>query len=497
VTVTYPPGGPLNWLTIAPATGSADPRDPGSLTISVNSSAATFQKGTYTAVLSVSALPGDPKVTVTLYVPSASMVFGAVTSGAMAPAGPQDPQGLNVASIGPSGTFNFTIEPSTAPTGPPGGCVGQATTSLLTSSQWLIINGSTTTGSSTTNQNLQVSVQPAGLVPGTYVDYINLVPVGGTAETPVEVSLIVVPAPAQTFNFSYASGGAVPAPQSASFSSNCGVQLSFVVGASSDQGWLGVNLPGDPPSNTITIGPGVSFNITVTPSQPGGTPLAAGTYYGTVAVTDASGEASVMLCILTVTAAPSTASTTTVLSASPNPASSIQTVTLTATVSPSTATGTVAFYDGTTLLGTAALSSGVATMSMQFAFGSHTLTAVYSGDANDSPSTSTPVNLQVNGVLAATTTTLSAGETFIGAFSALLLTATVSPATATGTVAFFDGATQIGSVPLSSGTASFQVSTLAAGTHTLTASYGGDANDAASSSAGVTVTVSGSVSKPR
>ena len=320
---------------------------------------------------------------------------------------------------------------------------------------------------------------------------------GGTAETPVEVSLIVVPAPAQTFNFSYASGGAVPAAQSASFTSNCGVQLSFVVGASSDQGWLGVNLPGDPPSNTITIGPGVSFEHHGDSVEPGGTPLAAGTYYGTVAVTDTSGEASVMLCILTVTAAPSTASTTTVLSASPNPASITQTVTLTATVSPSAATGTVAFYDGTTSLGSATLSGGVATLSTQFAFGSHTLTAVYSGDTNDSPSTSAVVSLQVNGVLAPTTITISPLPATIAPGNPVVLFATVSPATATGTVTLFDGAMQVGSAPLSGGMVGFLISTMPPGTHTLSVSYGGDANDAPSTSAPVTVTILSSVQRPR
>jgi sugar lactone lactonase YvrE len=71
--------------------------------------------------------------------------------------------------------------------------------------------------------------------------------------------------------------------------------------------------------------------------------------------------------------------------ASANPAFVSSPVTLTATVS-STAgmpAGTVSFYDGTTLLGPGTLSTGVATYtSPGLAAGSHSITAVYSGDGN-------------------------------------------------------------------------------------------------------------------
>jgi Bacterial Ig-like domain (group 3) len=56
-------------------------------------------------------------------------------------------------------------------------------------------------------------------------------------------------------------------------------------------------------------------------------------------------------------------------------------------------------------------------------------------------------------------------------------TATVSPASATGTITFYDGGTKIGTAALdSSGTATITSSALAAGTHKITASYGGDQN---------------------
>ncbi len=69
------------------------------------------------------------------------------------------------------------------------------------------------------------------------------------------------------------------------------------------------------------------------------------------------------------------------------------------------------------------------------------------------------------------------------------LTAVVAPSNSTGMVTFQDGATTLGTVTLSGGTATFVTSTLTAGAHSLTAVYGGDANDAPSSSGIVTQTV--------
>jgi len=61
-------------------------------------------------------------------------------------------------------------------------------------------------------------------------------------------------------------------------------------------------------------------------------------------------------------------------------------------------------------------------------------------------------------------------------------TATISPSTATGTVTFYDGATSLGTGSLSSGTATLATSTLTVGSHSITAAYGGDTDDAVSTS---------------
>jgi Bacterial Ig-like domain (group 3) len=57
-------------------------------------------------------------------------------------------------------------------------------------------------------------------------------------------------------------------------------------------------------------------------------------------------------------------------------------------------------------------------------------------------------------------------------------------------VTFLDGQVSIGSSQASGGSASFSTSALAVGTHLLTASYSGDANDLASTSAPIDVTIS-------
>jgi len=82
--------------------------------------------------------------------------------------------------------------------------------------------------------------------------------------------------------------------------------------------------------------------------------------------------------------------TSTTITASPNPALLSQSVTFTATVTGTSPSGSVQFKDGTTNLGSAVtLSSGRAPLSIStLAVGSHSITAVYSGDISNGLSTS-------------------------------------------------------------------------------------------------------------
>ena len=182
------------------------------------------------------------------------------------------------------------------------------------------------------------------------------------------------------------------------------------------------------------------------------------------------------------------ASTTTAVSSSANPSAFGQAVTLSATVqtaSGGNTTGTITFLDGPTSLGTSAVSSNAAQLSLStLSPGSHSITAKYSGDANFTASTSTAVTQTVN--QASTTTAVGSNLNPATFGQSVVFTATVQSAggTPTGTVTLMDGTTSLGSSSLSSGgSAQFTVGGLSAGTHSITAAYGGDANFTASSSA--------------
>src|SRR5207247_1855688 len=193
------------------------------------------------------------------------------------------------------------------------------------------------------------------------------------------------------------------------------------------------------------------------------------------------------------------AETTTTLTTSPNPSSLGQAVTLTATVAPvapgtGVPTGTVTFRDGATTIGTATLGAtgSASIMVSTFAAASHARTAAYGSGGNFQTSTAAAVTQVVN---AETATTLTATPNPSRFGQAVTLTATVAlvvPATGmpTGSVRFMDGAATIGTATLgANGSASIVVSTLATGSHSLTAAYGGAGNFLASTSTAVTQVV--------
>lgn len=96
----------------------------------------------------------------------------------------------------------------------------------------------------------------------------------------------------------------------------------------------------------------------------------------------------------------------------------------------------------------------------------------------------------------ATTTTLASSSTSIVNEDSVTFTASVKPAsgtgTPTGTVTFLDDTTKLDSATLNgSGVATFTTTALPIGTHAITAAYSGDHNFAASTSDVVAVSVSG------
>jgi sugar lactone lactonase YvrE len=170
------------------------------------------------------------------------------------------------------------------------------------------------------------------------------------------------------------------------------------------------------------------------------------------------------------------------LSSTLNPATVNNTVTFVSSVvgtGGTTPTGTVTFKDGTTTLGAIALNSaGTASFSTStLTIGSHPITAAYGGDSNYPTSTSSVLN---EVILAAgnSSVTLSASASPVFTQNPVTFVAGVvnsGAGTPTGTISFYDGPALIGTGALdNTGNTSITLSSLAIGTHSITAAYGGD-----------------------
>jgi RHS repeat-associated protein len=190
--------------------------------------------------------------------------------------------------------------------------------------------------------------------------------------------------------------------------------------------------------------------------------------------------------------------TSTTVSASANPAVFGQTVSFTVSVTASspgsgTPTGTVTLSEGSTNLGSATLSSGTATIQASgLAVGAHTLFVQYAGDGNFTSSTS--ANLTETVQKAGTNTGLTLNPTTAVSGQTVTFTAAVSvvspgTGTPTGTVTFYDGSSAVGSGTVGSGTVTFQTSSLATGSHVISAVYSGDSGFLTSTSGNATVIV--------
>ena len=288
-------------------------------------------------------------------------------------------------------------------------------------------------------------------------------------------------------------------------------------------------------ANPSTVGQSVTFTATVTPTSgttvPTGTVtfLDGATTLGTGAL-DGTGKATLATSALTqgthsITASYggsssfgastssalsqgvngiSLAATTTTLGSSANPSAVGQSVTFTVTVTPTsgtgTPTGTVSFLDGTTALGTGALdNTGTTTLATSvLTQGTHSITATYGGDGSFAPSTSSALSQVVNAVLVSTTTAVASSANPSGVGQLVTFTATVTPASGTtvptGMVTFLDGTTTLGTGALDiTGKTTFATSGLTQATHSITASYAGDGNFAASTSSALSQVVNAAV----
>lgn len=193
--------------------------------------------------------------------------------------------------------------------------------------------------------------------------------------------------------------------------------------------------------------------------------------------------------------------TTVSLTSSANPVGYGRSVTLTATARGDLAipSGQIEFFDGMSQIAVATLSqSGVATAAVSaLALGTHSMTARYAATPNFNGAVSAVLRqvIQTKGSVA-TTTTLASNANPAASGQSMIFTAAVTTTGAslvpTGTVTLLDGTTVLGSATLNSlGLATFNTASLGSGSHSLSASYAGDAATAASASTPLTEVVSG------
>jgi hypothetical protein len=278
-----------------------------------------------------------------------------------------------------------------------------------------------------------VAVDAAGdvFIADTFNSRVVEVPAGGGAQTTVDTGL--------SFPEGVAVGPAPSAPTGVSAVPGAGeATVSFTASASPHvTGYTVTATDTTNPARGGQSAQGTTSPVTVTGLTPGDG------YTFTVTATNAAGATSLSSAPSSPVTIP--AATTTTLVSSLDPSVFGQSVTFTATVTGSSPTGTITFKDGTTTLATAPLSGGQATFTTSSLVpGSHSITAVYGGDANNLPSTSSPfiqtVSQAGTGLAASDTnfTRASATLTF-ASMSATLTNQTTGAPVAGQTITFTSG----------------------------------------------------------
>ena len=186
------------------------------------------------------------------------------------------------------------------------------------------------------------------------------------------------------------------------------------------------------------------------------------------------------------------------LAASPNPSVRGQKATFTAKVLPQIGgstdpLGTVSFVEGSNTLAVVNLAKGTATFNTTaLGAGKHPVVARYGGDSYYGPGESEAVIQVVEKAETAVTVSSPFEPAPFGASGSLKATVkAVAPGAGTpaGTVAFRDGETVLATVQMSGSSASLPLKSLPVGSHSVTASYGGDPNYLASASAPLAQTI--------
>lgn len=267
-----------NWLSVSPSSGSNGPFLSGSLEVSVN--AAGLAAGTYSGQVSITTSPDGVSSSIPVLITVSStqqsivlsqtgLLFTAVQGGSSMPA-----QSISVLNGG-SGSLNFS-----------------ATASTLSGGNWLSVSPASGSSSPTSSGSVTVSVNGAGLAPGTYYGQIQFGS-PGVANSPQTATIVLnVSSPVQSpgpslsttgLIFVAPGGGAAPQAQSVTIANPSPTPLTFTTTAFFDNG--GTLFTVQPTTGSVTSTQ--TQRITVQPTTTG---LKAGVYMGevTIAFSDAT-----------------------------------------------------------------------------------------------------------------------------------------------------------------------------------------------------------------
>ena len=258
VNFTTSTGAASAWLSATPS-GTV----PATISVSLNAA----------GLSALSVGPHNGMVTVTSPGVTGSPTGIPVTVNVTAPSLTANPSQLNFSYQYGSGT-----QPASQPinVGDPSSVSYTATAATTSGGSWLSVSPGTGTASGSPN----VSVNAAGLAPGTYTGTITVAATGATSQV-VNVTLVVAQVTVSTtsLNFAYQLGSGAPAAQTVTIGGTPGLSITAVPATISGGSWLSAT-----PTAPGTIPGSVSISVNTTG-------LTANTYTGTVTIS-APGAAS-------------------------------------------------------------------------------------------------------------------------------------------------------------------------------------------------------------
>src|SRR5580704_11883182 len=444
--------------TITPAASGTVSFSDGS-TVLANGIAVTSGQATYTtSTLAAGSHSISTTFTPTSGTPSTATLTQSVTTPTSS-SSTSVTSSLNPSTFGQSVTFTATVSSSS---GTPTGTV-------------TFLDGANTIASGVTVTNGVASASSTTLAVGAHTITANFTGTGGFGNSSGSVAQSV-------------QGATGTALSSSANPSASGSSVTFTATITSSAGT---------PTGTVTFTDGattLASNVAVsagkatfaTSALAAGTHSIVATYTGTGGFTNSASTA--LSQVVT------GGSTTTTVTSSANPSTSGSSVTLTATIASAngTPTGTVKFTDGTTTLASAVtVTAGKATFtSSTLAVGSHSITAAYTGTGGFTNSSGTLT--QVVQVSTSTTVTSSLNPSNPSQSVTFTATVTSTKGIPSGTMAFMDGTTTLASgvsVSTTTGRATFSTTSLASGTHSITAVFTGSTGWLNSSSTAISQVV--------